>query len=262
MVVFIAAFVVSLLALGAIVFLHERHGFLAVDRFPNATAKVVAYAWLGVFFFIVSALVIASSRNPVRSIDPEQVSFWSLFLLHLILVIFLAGWWALSGRPSFRSFLNLQPTEGTRAVAVGLAVGVGGWALTIAAALTIGLLLGALDLVPKDLKPSPMIPWMAALPMWKKGVIVLTAMTVEEAFFRGFLQKRIGLVASTVLFALAHAGYGQPIMLIGVTVISLVIAATFYWTKDLRPCIVAHGVFDAIQLFVIVPLVLKWMPIS
>lgn len=260
--VFLIAIIVSALALGTIIVLHERYGFLAVDRFPNATSKVVAYAWLGVLFFVMSGLVIASSRSPVRTIEPDQVSFWSLFLLHVILVIFLAGWWTLSGRPPIRSFLNWQPADGSRAAAVGLAVGVGGWALTIGAALTIALILSAFDLIPKDLKPSPMIPWMATLPMWKKGVIVLMAMTVEEAFFRGFLQKRIGLVASTILFALAHAGYGQPFMLIGVTIISIVIGATFYWTKDLRPCIVAHGVFDAIQLFVIVPLVLKLMPAS
>jgi membrane protease YdiL (CAAX protease family) len=47
---------------------------------------------------------------------------------------------------------------------------------------------------------------------------VLSAMTVEEAFFRSFLQKRIGLIASTILFALAHFTYGNPLLLIGVTV--------------------------------------------
>ena len=82
-------------------------------------------------------------------------------------------------------------------------------------------------------------------------------MTVEEFFFRSFLQKRIGLVASTILFALAHFTYGNPMMLIGVTMISLVIAVTFYRTRNVVPGIIAHGVFDAIQLFVIVPAFVK-----
>jgi membrane protease YdiL (CAAX protease family) len=84
-------------------------------------------------------------------------------------------------------------------------------------------------------------------------------MTVEEFFFRSFLQKRIGLVASTILFALAHFSYGNPLMLIGVTVISTVIGIAFYRTRNVLPGIIAHGVFDAIQLFVIVPLAVKMM---
>ncbi|HKO00661.1 MAG TPA: CPBP family intramembrane glutamic endopeptidase, partial [Thermoanaerobaculia bacterium] len=92
---------------------------------------------------------------------------------------------------------------------------------------------------------------------WKKCLIVLSAMTVEEAFFRGWLQKRIGLIASTILFALAHSGLGQPLLLIGVTMISLVIGYAFYRTKNLIPGVIAHGVFDAIQLFVIIPIAFK-----
>ena len=87
-------------------------------------------------------------------------------------------------------------------------------------------------------------------------------MTVEELFFRGWLQKRIGLLASTLIFAVSHAGYGQPFMLIGVTTISLVIGFTFYKTRNLVPCIIAHGVFDAIQIFLIVPFALKLAPVS
>ena len=102
-----------------------------------------------------------------------------------------------------------------------------------------------------------MIGWMAALPLWKKGTIVFSAMTIEEAFFRGWLQKRVGLIVSTILFSLAHSGLGQPLLLIGVAIISLIIGFTFYRTRNLIPGIIAHGIFDAIQLFVIIPVVFK-----
>ena len=82
-------------------------------------------------------------------------------------------------------------------------------------------------------------------------------MTIEEAFFRGWLQKRIGLIASTIMFALAHSGFGQPLLLVGVAIISVVIGFTFYRTKNLIPGIIAHGIFDAVQLFVIIPVVFK-----
>ena len=160
-------------------------------------------------------------------------------------------------RPPLGEFLNIPRRGNGQAVLTGFAVGVGGWIFTITIAVIIGLILVASGVMPKNPQPSPMIGWMAALPLWKKCVIVLSAMTIEEAFFRGWLQKRIGLIASTILFALAHSGLGQPFLLIGVTLISLVIGFTFYRTKNLIPCIIAHGIFDAVQLFVIIPIVFK-----
>ena len=139
----------------------------------------------------------------------------------------------------------------------GFAVGVGGWIFTIICALLIALILKATGLLPGPAQPPPMIAWMAALPIWKKVLVVLSAMTVEEAFFRGWLQKRVGLIASTLLFALAHAGLGQPFLLIGVAIISLIIGFTFYRTKNLIPGVIAHGVFDAVQLFVVIPIAFK-----
>jgi membrane protease YdiL (CAAX protease family) len=82
-------------------------------------------------------------------------------------------------------------------------------------------------------------------------------MTVEEGFFRAFLQTRIGWIPSSILFALGHAGYGLPMMLFSVFVISLVIGWSLRRTGRLLPCIVAHGVFDAIQLLIIMPAAVK-----
>jgi MFS family permease len=128
-------------------------------------------------------------------------------------------------------------------------------------AVLVALILSGAGLMPQKLEPPAMIAYMAKVAWWKKALVVFSAMTVEEAFFRGFLQKRIGLIASTILFAVAHAGYAQPMLLIGVTIISLIIGTAFYRTKNLWPCIIAHGVFDAIQIFVIVPAALKFMPV-
>src|SRR4051812_40105636 len=139
----------------------------------------------------------------------------------------------------------------------GLAIGLGGWIFTITLALMIALILRATGVLPKDMQPSPMIAWMAAFPAWKKATVVLSAMTIEEAFFRGWLQKRVGLILSTILFATAHFGLGQPFLLIGVGLISLIIGFTFYRTKNLIPGVIAHGVFDAVQLFVIIPIAFK-----
>ncbi|HEY0592041.1 MAG TPA: type II CAAX endopeptidase family protein [Thermoanaerobaculia bacterium] len=252
----ILALSVATLLTSVLAIANERFHLLATDRFPNRAVKWVAYAWLWLLIFVLTALVAQS--NAAGGIDPAAISFWSLFTLHVLLVVFLAGWWLMAGQPPPSRFLNLQRANLGESLVLGLIVGLAGWVVTIAIAIGIGLVLKAAGMLPDEVQPSPVIPWMAALPVWKKTLIVLSAMTVEEAFFRGWLQKRVGLILSTAIFAISHAGYGQPLLLIGVTVVSLVIGYTFYKTRNLWPCIVAHGVFDAIQLFILVPTLLKF----
>jgi hypothetical protein len=43
-------------------------------------------------------------------------------------------------------------------------------------------------------------------------------------------------------------------MIVGVFTISLVIGRTLARSGDLLPCIIAHGVFDSVQLFIVLPL--------
>lgn len=237
--------------------MNERYRLFSVDHFSSPVMKGIAYVWLGVLMFGLAILITGASLKIPTAQELARVPFYSLFGLHAILFVFLVGWWLLTHRPPIGEFLNIPRHGNGQAVLTGFAVGVGGWIFTISVALMIGLILAASGLIPKNPQPSPMVAWMAALPLWKKGVIVLSAMTIEEAFFRGWLQKRIGVIASTALFALAHSGLGQPLLLIGVSVISLVIGFTFYRTKNLIPGIIAHGIFDAVQLFVIIPVVFK-----
>jgi len=240
-----------------LIYLNERYQLFSVDHFSTPATKWIAYVWLGLFLFLLTFLIVGSSQHPPTAKDLARVPFYSLFTLHAILLAFLVGWWLLTRRPPIGTFLNIPRERAGEAIMTGFAVGVGGWILTIMLALVIGLLLAASGLIPKNPQPSPMIGWMAALPLWKKATIVLSAMTIEEAFFRGWLQKRVGLIASTTLFALAHSGLGQPLLLIGVAIISLIIGFTFYRTKNLIPGVIAHGIFDAVQLFVIIPVVFR-----
>ena len=243
----------------ATIVLNERYGLFAADRFPSQGAKLGAYAWLGLLLFALVIMIVTAALHAPTAKELARVPFYMLFQLHAILIIFLAGWWLLTGRPPLRDFLNLRSDRTGELVMTGFAVGVGGWIFTIIVALLLAAILKATGLLPGPTQPPPMIAWMAALPLWKKGLIVLSAMTVEEAFFRGWLQTRIGLIGSTILFALAHSGFGQPFLLIGVSMISLIIGFTFYRTKNLLPGIVAHGIFDAIQLFVIIPVLFRMM---
>jgi membrane protease YdiL (CAAX protease family) len=239
-----------------LIVLNERWNLFATDRWLFPGAKWVAYGWLGVLLLGLGTLIVGSALRPPTAGELKHVPFYSLFTLHAILIVFLLGWWILTGCPSLTRFLNIRREQPGTAILSGFAVGFGGWMFTIMMAIIIGSILQAFGAMPKNVQ-TPMISWMAALPGWKRGMIVLSAATVEEAFFRGWLQKRVGLIASTIIFALAHSGFGQPILLLGVGVISLVIGFTFYRTKNLIPGVIAHGVFDAIQLFVTLPMALK-----
>jgi membrane protease YdiL (CAAX protease family) len=239
-----------------IIYLNETHGLLSCDHFATVGMKYFAYAWLGLFMLLLGVLVANAGKNPARASDLARTPFYALFSLHAILVMFLIGWWLATGRPPLREFFNIQRERTGEAVLTGLAVGIGGWIFTILVAFAVAALLSAAGMI-KDPAPSPVIGFMASMSVWKKALLVLSAMTVEEAFFRAWMQKRIGLIASTTLFALAHFTLGQPLLLIGVAVISLVIGFTFYRTKNVLPGVVAHGVFDAVQLFVIIPIAYK-----
>ncbi len=184
----------------------------------------------------------------------SQLWFPVLFAGHALLTLFLVLWWALRRDVGFFAFLHVSATDLGRNILRGLVIGGGGWLLTIAVT---GVVTGAATLVTGAFADPPEVPpivhWLAALPIGNKLLVIAAAMTVEEAFFRGFLQPRFGLLVSSVLFAFAHFSYGLPSLAVGVFTISLIMGYTFERTRSLVPCIVVHGVFDAIQLLVVLP---------
>jgi membrane protease YdiL (CAAX protease family) len=116
-------------------------------------------------------------------------------------------------------------------------------------------LLGGRDALPKQ--PPELVLWIGSLPIPARAAIAISAGVVEEIFFRGFLQARLGVLLSTTLFALAHLGYGQPFMLVGVTLLSLLYAELLRRRGNVWGPIAAHAVFDLVQLLVVVPLVAR-----
>jgi len=147
-----------------------------------------------------------------------------------------------------------------REIGLGIGLGLAIWLAVLAALLAIaGLLLalGFKDMVPN--KPSPLIPLIAALPFGVRFAVSLSAGLVEETFFRGFLQPRIGILASTGFFVLAHLSYGQPFMLVGIALLSLIYAFLVKWRQNIWPAMAAHALFDGVQLLVVVPTVLRML---
>ncbi len=235
----------------------------AEDGFAEPRRRALAMALLGAVLLLVVAIPFAGALVGAEA-DTRELSLVSVFAVHATLVFFLICYYALSGRRSISEFLSLKSDRPAHDLAVGAGIGVVGWVLTILTAaviLGVGYLLSPKDRgAPGEAEVSPMIVWLVAQPVWVKILIVVSAMVVEELFFRGFLQPRVGPVAATLMFTAAHGAYGQPLVLVGILVIAAVLAVTFAVYRNVLPCVVAHGVFDAIQMFVIIPLAMRSIP--
>jgi membrane protease YdiL (CAAX protease family) len=201
-----------------------------------------------------------TSFGEAEDIDPQLIWFPALLLGHVLLATFLLLWWRLRRDGSWAEFLRLSSAQLGEKVRQGVVVGFSGWVLTVVVTGAAAWAMGATGQVSEPTEVPPLILWMAELPIVYKLIIIAAAMTVEEAFFRGFLQSRLGLVTSSVLFALSHFSYGLPFMIVGVFTISLVIGRTLERTGDLLPCIIAHGIFDGVQLLIILPWVVRLWP--
>jgi membrane protease YdiL (CAAX protease family) len=218
---------------------------------------------------VVAAILWASAFAPLSLIgvappDPAQLTVPRLFLLHGLLAIALAVWWALgylprsADGPDWRAAFGLEAASIGRELRVGSVVGVAIWLAVLLVLLLVAVLVGVLgghEALPES--PPTLVLWIGALPIPARVLVALSAGLVEETFFRGFLQPRIGVLASTALFALAHLGYGQPFMLVGVTLLSLLYAELYRRRGGVWAPIAAHAVFDLVQLLVIVPLVAR-----
>jgi len=70
----------------------------------------------------------------------------------------------------------------------------------------------------------------------------------EEVFFRGFLQPRVGVVATAVVFALAHFSYASASEVIVVFLLALTLGLLYKKTGNLWAAIAAHFAFNLVNL--------------
>jgi len=228
-----------------------------VEEFPSALRRHVALALLTVTIALACVMPLLEYPDVDPQREPLRLSFWMLFLGHALLVAMLFAWWVLAGRPPVARFLAVRSTELAPALRQGAAAGATSWvvAMTLMAIVgTIATVAGA-EAPPGDGEVPPVVRAIVDLSLGQRLLLILSAGVVEEAFFRGFLQARVGLLPSSLLFTASHTSYGLPLMLVGVFAVSVVYGIVFRARGDVVPCMVAHGVFDAIQLLVILPVV-------
>ncbi|MGH9398856.1 MAG: CPBP family intramembrane glutamic endopeptidase [Thermoanaerobaculia bacterium] len=230
------------------------------DGFVTPGRRAAAFVLLALVLLLTVAVPFAGGLAGGGP-DASRLNLVSLFAVQGILLAFLACYFALSGHRSPSQFLKLASPRPVADFASGLLIGSFGWLVTLlgaAAVMAFWLALRGQILAPRAASGVPStILWILAQPLWARLAIVVSAMVVEELFFRSFLQTRVGPLAATLMFTAAHGVYGQPLLLVGILVISTVMSVTFARYGNVLPCIAAHGAFDAIQMFVVIPRVAK-----
>jgi membrane protease YdiL (CAAX protease family) len=264
------ALVLAVAAAQAVDFLGRRRG-LDPPGFRDPRRRALASALLALLF-LIGIFLPAVHFDQVPEVDLESLRPGSVFVFQGLLLAALALWLALGyvavdGEPlaggaerrrRVASALGLRCREPFAELAFGAAAGLVAWAAVLAIVAAAALSIRAVggDRVLGG-PPPEMIVWMAGLPAALRLAISVSAGIVEELFFRGFLQSRLGIGLSTLLFATGHLGYGQPFMLVGLTLLSLFYAYLFRRRGSIWAAVAAHAIFDAVQLLVVIPAALK-----
>lgn len=257
----------GLLALAAVVWFDRRCRRRGLDPpgFREPARRVAGLGALALALGVAVFLPLSRIGVDDGAVDYSAVPVWQLFFVHALLVLALVGWWA-AGHAGAAASAGGAPADqlGLRArsigveIGVGLVFGVGAWFAVLATVVLVALGLSAAgggDLLPKE--PPAAIPWLAGQPLALRLGLAASAGVVEELFFRGLLQPRVGIAASTAMFALAHLAYDQPFLLVGVTLLSVLYGLLVRWRQNLWAAITAHFLFDAIQLAIVIPAVLR-----
>ncbi len=221
-----------------------------------ATSALAVVFWIGVF---APLSVIGVERSLPNRIETAQLFQLHVFFAAALVIWFVAGFAVGRGTgeglaASWGRQFGLRLGGLGRELALGAGVGLGAWMAVLATLMAVGsviYLLGGEELLPQS--PPPVVAMVAALPLAIRFAISLSAGVVEELFFRGFLQPRVGIGLSTAAFVLAHLSYEQPLMLVGITLLSLIFAALVRWRQSIWAAIAAHTVFDGVQLLFVIP---------
>ncbi len=232
---------------------------LVVEEFPSPLRRALGVSVLALTLGITAILPLSHVGKPPPEMSFEGIRVAELFLGHAVLATCLLLWWALAGFRPLLGFLHLRLDRPRAQLRTGIVAGLGGWAVTMLTMTVAGTLLGlgGDGATPAHAEMPQLVRAIVELPFLVRVALVCSAGFFEEIFFRSFLQSRGGLVLSTLLFTASHASYGMPFMMLGVFVVSVVLGRTFARRGDVVPCIIAHALFDAIQLFVVLPAVVE-----
>lgn len=135
-----------------------------------------------------------------------------------------------------------------RKIAIGVLHAAGIYMATVALLVTLVLLANALfHYVPDN---AGVLERVSGFPLYITILAFTLAPLSEELLFRGFLARRFGVVLSSLVFAVVHAGYNSLYEIAAAFLIGAVLAVYFTRTKNIVPCIIAHAIFNFVSIAV------------
>lgn len=99
---------------------------------------------------------------------------------------------------------------------------------------------------------------LAAMPLWFRCAVPLTAGITEEILFRGYPIERLHELTGSLwlaaliplaVFTLAHLGSWSWKHLIGVGLAGTLLTGLYLWQRDLIACMIAHALIDSVLIF-------------
>jgi hypothetical protein len=221
----------------------------ALDGFTEPWRRNTALGLLAAVLLLTVALPFAGGLSGGVP-ETKDFTLVTLFAVHGILLLFLACYFALSGQRSLWDFLKLRSARPPADLGAGFLIGFAGWLLTIVALL---IVIGLWYVLRRSGVPAPArdLAFTAVLPPGtapgrphpdrrvgddRRGASS-SAPTSSPAWAR---RRRDADVHA------AH-GAGHPSSSSASSSSSTVLAVTFTLYGNVLPCIVAHGVFDAIR---------------
>jgi membrane protease YdiL (CAAX protease family) len=73
----------------------------------------------------------------------------------------------------------------------------------------------------------------------------------EELFFRGYLQQKLGVVLTALVFGFLHAGFGSVFEVVAALSAGLIFGVFVKRTGNLVPAILAHALYNAYAVLVV-----------
>jgi hypothetical protein len=213
---------------------------------------------------LIAALILGNSFLGSSKVSAAQASgsrvllYAGTFITQLILILLI--WFGIRLRGVRMRDLIGGRWKSVEAFLLDVALALGFWITSLLLLFGIRVALGTIDLhnMQKSVDDTVrLLGPMAPHTYLEAGLFVLLSVSAglfEEIIFRGYLQRQfgalgrnaiIGIIASGVLFGLAH-GYQGPRMMVAIGFFGVFFGILAHLRKSLRPGMMAHAFQDSI----------------
>ena len=244
------------------------------ERPPEAySGTPAAHTWTALFVLAIAFMAYDSITLTIDGIqaalDPDGAEAQAiednaglitpgLLWLNSIVILFIFGmiptaWVALTRVKVSATWRYLRmdgPDIGKR-IGIGLGIGLGMWLTLIVINVIRLAVTGELDaaLDGNSTEESAVTAALLANLSWPLALfIALVAGVAEEIFFRGVLQRWIGIWGQGIVFGLTHAGYGTIDQIVFPFLLGIAFGYIVKRGHGLWMAIAAHFMFDFVQL--------------